>query len=273
MGIGSEDIELLIRLREAELLGPGGSIVEIGAQQLAPSFLLMTDRLKTLGQLFGVAGTLDLPGVDSSDTSYGDLHLQPTAPFAREFWQWLGFEYAAVDIDGNPGSIPLDLNYDRAPWNSKKKFDLVTNFGTTEHVANHLNAFKLIHDLTAQGGIMVHRLPCQGMFNHGFVNYNFKFFWMLARSNGYKFIHADFTDSPEPVGMPTDIIDFLLPFTTAGVERARNYRAVDAAILVVLQKTHNMAFVPPIDVPTGMKTDIKSLKRRYWTVFQPNAFK
>ena len=198
MGIGSEDIELLIRLRKAELLDPGGAIIEIGTQQLAPSFLLMTDRLKVLGQLFGVSRTLDLPSADSPDTSFGDRHLQPTAPFAREFWEWLGFKYAAVDIDGNPGSLPLDLNYDGAPWSSRKKFNLVTNFGTTEHVSNHLNAFKLIHDLTAQRGIMVHRLPCQGMFNHGFVNYNFKFFWMLARSNGYKFVHADFTDLPEP---------------------------------------------------------------------------
>jgi hypothetical protein len=32
------------------------------------------------------------------------------------------------------------------------------NFGTTEHVANQLNAFKLIHDLAAKGCIMVHTL-------------------------------------------------------------------------------------------------------------------
>jgi hypothetical protein len=43
-------------------------------------------------------------------------------------------------IDGRPGSIPLDLNYDPAPNESLGKYQLVTNFGTIEHVANQLNA-------------------------------------------------------------------------------------------------------------------------------------
>jgi hypothetical protein len=66
------------------------------------------------------------------------------------------------------------------------------NFGTTEHVANQLNAFKLIHDLAAKGCIMVHTLPSHGQFNHGLVNYNPKLFWMLAHSNGYRLLHMSF---------------------------------------------------------------------------------
>ena len=84
------------------------------------------------------------------EVAHGDLpHLDSKAPPARHFWQWLGFEYAAIDIDGSPGSIPLDLNYDRIPTQAKGKYGLVSNFGTTEHVANQLNAFEIIHDLTA----------------------------------------------------------------------------------------------------------------------------
>jgi hypothetical protein len=36
---------------------------------------------------------------------------------------------------------------------------------------------------------MIHNVPTQGLFMHGLVNYNPKFFWMLARSNGYKWLH------------------------------------------------------------------------------------
>ena len=77
---------------------------------------------------------------------------------------------------------------DQVPEGCRGKYRLVTNYGTTEHVANQLNAFKIIHDLTAVGGLMVHSVPAQGMFCHGLVNYNPKFFWMLARSNGYKWL-------------------------------------------------------------------------------------
>jgi hypothetical protein len=45
----------------------------------------------------------------------------------REFWKWLGFDYAAIDIDGSLGSTPLDLNYYPAPNESLGKYQLVTN--------------------------------------------------------------------------------------------------------------------------------------------------
>ena len=101
-----------------------------------------------------------------------------------------GSGYAAIDIDASPGSIPLDLNFDDVPAEFKASFALVTNFGTTEHVANQLNAFKTIHDLAEVGGVMIHTVPAQGYMNHGLVNYNPKFFWMLARSNGYKWLYS-----------------------------------------------------------------------------------
>ena len=66
----------------------------------------------------------------------------------------------------------------------------------------------MIHDLTRHGGIMVHALPAQGMMNHGLVNYNFKFFWMLARSNGYTFIDAHFLHERQSYSLPKDIADF-----------------------------------------------------------------
>ena len=63
---------------------------------------------------------------------------------------------------------------------------MVTNFGTTEHIANQLQSFKIIHDLAAPGALMLHVVPAGGMPTDGLVSYNPKFFWLLCRSNGYR---------------------------------------------------------------------------------------
>jgi hypothetical protein len=95
---------------------------------------------------------------------------------------------------------------------------------------------------------------------------------MLARSNGYKFIDADFTYTPKNYGLPSSITNFISSYNPAAVERTRNFTATDVTILVVMQKSFDIAFVPPIDVPTGAQTDIEVLKKRYWTVFDPGVF-
>jgi hypothetical protein len=63
---------------------------------------------------------------------------------------------------------------------------LTTNHGTTEHVFNQYNAFKMIHDFTAQGGLMLHALPFTVHLEHGFFNYQPNIFDALARFNSYK---------------------------------------------------------------------------------------
>ena len=272
MGIGSDIFELLTKLRTAGHLHPHSAIMEIGAQQLSQDFLAHPEKLAQLAALFGVEQPLALPPPKPSHIVHGELvHLAHDAPPARDFWLWLGFDYAAIDIDGSPDAIPLDLNYDRVPASVAHKYDLVTNFGTTEHIANQLNAFKVIHDLTRTGGIMLHQLPVQGMLNHGLINYNLKFFWMLARSNGYKFVHAHWQQSKVAYSPPADIVDFI----NANDETATmpDFKVADAAINVAMQKSFDIRFIAPIDVRTGSQTEHKSLRKRYWTVFDQQAFK
>ena len=192
MALDAEIIELLGQLKRQGYLDGTLSIAEVGAQQLANSFLDARDEIAATGKLFGAESPCPLPGPRPTSIAHGDLeHLAEDAPYARPFWSWLGFDYAAIDIDGSPGSIALDLNFDRVPSEAAGKYALVTNFGTTEHVANQLNAFNVIHDLVAPKGLMVHRLPMQGMLNHGVINYNPKFFWILAHANAYRMIYMN----------------------------------------------------------------------------------
>jgi hypothetical protein len=273
MGISSSDLEILIRLKEAGHLPGRPEIIEIGAQQLANSFLEARESIDRFATLCGVTQPNPLPGPNPTHIVHGQLeHLDQEAPRSHIFWTWLGFEYASVDIDGSPGSIPLDLNYDPAPADAIGKYQLVTNFGTTEHIANQLNAFKVIHDLTKLGGIMMHTLPAQGMANHGLVNYNPKFFWMLARSNGYTWLHMEYSGSQTSYDLPDNIIDHAKLFRPDITARLGAHRISDGGITVAVQKVYDTEFVAPLDVPTGMPTDNQTLQERYWTVFKANAF-
>jgi SAM-dependent methyltransferase len=272
MGIGSDTISLMISLKKAGHFGKRpGSVMELGRQQLANSFLEATTELIALGEAFGVSGLPELPKPLETHIAHGNLqYLRGDAPDAAPFWKWLGYRYAAIDVDNSEGVLALDLNYDSAPREHIGKYDLVTNFGTTEHLANQLQAFKVIHDLTAPDGIMIHSLPAGGMINHGLVNYNPKFFAFLSRSNRYRTLYFDFRSYPEhPYSLPDHVVNMCAPFEANYAKRSAHFRIVDGSIVVALQKVEDMAFVPPLDVPAGTKPFNRLAAERYWTVFSP----
>jgi len=273
MGLGADTLDMLVRLHAEGYLTVPRTVMEIGAQQLSNNFLEAKDRIDGVGKLFRIPEPSPLPDPKPTYVVHGDLeHLPADAPRARDFWTWLGFEYAAIDFDGSPGSFPLDLNFDPAAASHVGKYQLVTNFGTTEHVANQLNAFKVIHDFAETGGLMVHALPMQGMLNHGLVNYTPKFFWMLARSNGYRWIYMSLGSGEVPYDFPDNVADAIRPFDHTIETRRGGIGQLDVVLVVILQKVFDIAFVPPIDVPTGSRTENSAMKQRYWTVFKPDAF-
>jgi hypothetical protein len=272
MGIGSNYLKILTKLKKGGYLESGANVIEIGAQQLHNSLLRDVAGIKALGAVFDVKTPFKKLEPTISVMVNGNMEsLQRDAPYARELYGWLGFKYAAVDIDGSPDSLPLDLNYDSAPSESVGKYNLVTNFGTTEHAANQINAFKVIHDLTATNGVMIHEVPAQGFMTHGLVNYNLKFFWALARSNNYQVLHMDLSLGGAEYPLPADILDGIGQY--GNVKGRPPYKTSDVGILSILRKVHDIPFVGPLDIPAGTKAPNHALEQRYWTVFNPNAFK
>jgi hypothetical protein len=274
MGLGITDLSLLIQLAESGHIESGQAVIEIGAQQLSDDFLQWREGLAHVAAVHGISAPCPLPApLGSTGIVHGKLlHLSPKAPLASQFWTWLGYRYASIDIDGTPGSIPLDLNYDDAPEAHRGAYRIVTNCGTTEHVANQLNAFKIIHELAAVGGVMVHNLPAQGMFNHGFVNYNPKFFWMLARSNGYRLVHMNFSSHDSYYPLPENVFDSIAVFDASAAERLKGYQATDCGLIVALEKVYDTPYVPPLDVRTGTTPPNAAIRDRYWSVFKPDPF-
>src|ERR1700737_1931507 len=246
MGLGSAFLEDLIELKRSRTIDGLTKVVEIGAQQLANSFFRAENSLEELYRLFKRPRP-ELGKPQDVGHVYGMEHQPDDAPPSRQFWESLGFTYPSVEFDGHRDSIPIDLNRDSVPRELAGTFHLVVNTGTTEHVANQDNAFKVVHDLVCRGGIMIHELPAGGMFNHGLINYNPKFFWLLCRENEYEVLSLGFSSSgSNPV--PQNIIDSNLEF---GGSRCRlDVTTIqDFAITAILRKRDNRPFVTPLDLP------------------------
>jgi SAM-dependent methyltransferase len=193
MGLSSSFLQDLIHLKRRGVLDGAGRVVEIGAQQLADNFL-NAGELDEVYQLFG------RPRIDLG-TPVGQENFTEAAPRSTEFWRSLGFEYAALDYNGHLDSFAIDLNREPVPADMRETFDFVVNTGTTEHVANQDNAFRVIHDLTRKGGVMYHQVPASGDLYHGLVNYSPKFFQHMHKQNDYQqwlFRVDDYGGTPVP---------------------------------------------------------------------------
>ncbi|MGM9516465.1 class I SAM-dependent methyltransferase [Roseateles sp. DB2] len=101
-------------------------------------------------------------------------------------------DYTAIDLHGSESALKLDLNEPLGL--PEHAWDVVTNIGTTEHVFNQYQAFKSLHQLVKPGGLILHSLPNQGCFDHGFFNYHPTFFYDLAVANGYEILALIYVD-------------------------------------------------------------------------------
>src|SRR5262245_3133709 len=124
----------------------------------------------------------------SRNSGFDEWGRRVNKAFLADFCAKIGIEYKALDIFDGQGVIPFDLNHEVLPERLCENFDLVINMGTTEHVLNQLNAFKVIHDATKPGGEMVHNLPISGHTNHCYVCYTSRFFFDLAGNNDYEML-------------------------------------------------------------------------------------
>jgi hypothetical protein len=125
------------------------------------------------------------------------------------------------------------------------------NTGTTEHVANQDNAFRVIHDLAKVGGLMIHEVPGSGMLTHGLFGYNLQFFWLLCRENAYEVIFLKIYSHP-PVAIADNIFANNIQFSDA--QHVSITEAPVFSIRAALRKKNDRPFVTPLDIPTITKT-------------------
>lgn len=251
MGLGTTFVLDLMELKQRGALDGFSRVIEIGAQQLSNDMLRGPQALADLFALYNSSLPSFGPDMGQGDVLNGVENLPDDAPTSRIFWEALGFKYSALDFDGHRDSIAIDLNRDAVPGQLKGAFDLAVNTGTTEHVANQDNSFRVIHDLIRPGGIMMHEVPAQGMMTHGLFNYNLKFFWTLCRENGYEVLFLKIYSHP-PSPIPDDI--FLSNIQFSGAQHISLTEMPNFMIRAALRKRNRASFVTPLDIPTIIKS-------------------
>jgi len=118
---------------------------------------------------------------------------------SKEYFESLGCKHVSIDWNAKEGSIPLDLS---KPINDKKlynKFDIITNFGTLEHIINgdycgQWQAWKNIHDMAKKETIFIHSLPLINSWpTHCKIHYKPEFITNLAKENNYEILFFEQT--------------------------------------------------------------------------------
>jgi hypothetical protein len=224
MGIGAPMVGLYYELARAGALSDVRRIIEFGSQDMHCSgySILINKTIEALGH----------PPLPPSSAEA----LSNSGP-ARTFYESLGWEYHCLDTDGRHGAITIDLNFDCCPEQHKNAYDIATNFGTTEHLINQLNAFRVLHDLTKANGLMLHISPFVGCVDHGFFTYQPNFYYALSRYNGYEILGIWLN--------PNTSLSSLIPWQAGMLNRINISPTTDAVIVVALRKKFGADFQLP----------------------------
>lgn len=138
-------------------------------------------------------------------------------------------DYLAIDLHGSEKARVHDMN---EPLVLEKQYDIVTNIGTAEHIFNVAEVFRSIHNATKSGGFMLHALPNQGAYDHGFFNFHPTFFFDLCVANHYEMrsmLYVASADKPPrlvPIHSREDYVRLALS----------NKLSTHSGFMVVLQK-------------------------------------
>ena len=120
---------------------------------------------------------------------------QGTHRLARKFYEELGCNrYESIDGNGR-GTLTVDLNLPIEKWpigvsTSEwiRGFDIVTDFGTGEHIFDQLQVWRTMHMLTKVGGCIVFDRPCAGYEGHCFYLIQPNLIAAVAWANCYEVV-------------------------------------------------------------------------------------
>jgi SAM-dependent methyltransferase len=176
--------------------------------------------------------------------------------FVGELLERCGIRYLSFDIAEGYATQVFDLNSQSVPPRLAGTFDVVLNFGTTEHVLDQANAMRVIHDATKVGGHIVHEVPSQGWISHGFFCYTLRFFFDLAGYNEYEVIEFCYRCPADGVSAMSIVRDYTSYFPALSNAHPTgefdDFAPQNVAIYIVFRKTK----VAPLQLPMERSTSV-----------------
>jgi hypothetical protein len=232
LGIGTQIVQVLLELHHLGKLEGLKNVAEIGSQELH----LKKEDLNDLYLQAGLDATLtnNIPNLDNWPG-------QPRATL-KALYNHLGIQdYTSMDINGDFGSIPLDLNYELTDKSLFDKFDIVTDFGSCEHVFNVGECYKTIHKMTKVNGLII---IYQSVFKgNGYFLFDRSFMEGIAAANNYKIITSSYVVSTGTKTSAGSDKYFHIPMSEDLIRSLKDIRSL--SICMILQKTQPDDFKIP----------------------------
>lgn len=158
------------------------------------------------------------------------------------------------------------MNFDELAVKHRDRFDVVLNFGTTEHIFNQWNSFAIIHEAMKIDGILYCVLPASGYLDHGYYCYTPIFFKDLASANGYEIIDMFFAHAGENKlsQLNADVRDDKNLLLKNSVKLSEtDDRIPSFNIHVVMQKKVDKPFTCGLEVATAHSNTNSEISARY----------
>lgn len=211
-------------------LPKGAKVIDIGSQDVQ---VMSLDDLKTVNEFI----------LNNDGVPFPDSIKLPATIEALDVYERAGFKYLRSDVDERPKTIYVDLNRLVFPAELKATMDLVVNVGTTEHLANPVGGFFLMHYLAKPGGILFSDVPIFGYGNHGLTNPTPKFWHALLWMNAYELVDSAVRRTDESVVDQGNFYHDYLGY----IKGLGDVRNISCMIRFVVRKKGNRVFIPPYD--------------------------
>ena len=126
----------------------------------------------------------------------GNQQVSGVTPYpAKQLYGWMGCgRYVSIDANGQ-GSLLWDLNLPVTEL-ELGTFDLVTDFGTGEHIFDQAQVWRTLHELTRPGGYIAFDRPLQSYGKHGFYLTTRCLYEDIALANGYTVVRLEQAETP-----------------------------------------------------------------------------
>jgi hypothetical protein len=144
---------------------------------------MITENIRDFLLMSLTSNNMPLPGLDMCELGN---QIWFDGESAKKIFITLGVNHVSLDWNGLDGAVPVDLRVpaDRSLWG---KFDVVTDFGCSEHVENPYEVNRNIHRFARVGGLIIRTVPFTGTWpGHCPFRYKIHSFEKLSKACSYE---------------------------------------------------------------------------------------
>ena len=251
-------------------LPPNARLLDIGSSYL---YDVTTDDVVKFAAKHG--GRDVAPAVAANIAERSILTPGRQMLFLSELLDTTDIDYVSYDVCPGVKTIVLDINRQDLPGDAKGRFDVVLNFGTSEHIINQLNTFKIIHEALKVNGIAFHQSPSIGWVNHGYFCYHARFHDDLKIANNYEELDKWYVTSTQCAPPELDFRDPDKPLEAGSAPKGAVPESIPCCNLNVLhRKVSDEPFRVSLELSTshsGLASEVSALHLEDPVVHQTRA--